>query len=290
MKYTFRTCTLLFIASVMTASSALASAQPAQAATRYSRCDDVRVFAHRGLYTYKNLKAAEDTVQSAVQAAKRGYGAEMDLRVTKDGSFVLMHDSTIYRTIKTKNRTIGVEDLTRNQVKKLRTRDFNQKVPFLSQVLKATQNYNKFRLRLEIKESGDWPTEKRLQLKKLLERYNYTSKVQIYSRGSYILGEFKKDIPDAPTIWNVKSAFNSDLNDPNSHINTVLDNDIKFVLSTPGWVDKDDARIMKQNGRRFSAINSADISRWKLVARDDSFRSIMTDGALKYTDWCKKQQ
>ena len=51
--------------------------------------------AHRGA----QVAAPENTLEAITQAGRLGYGfVEIDVRKTKDGEYILMHDSTVDRT------------------------------------------------------------------------------------------------------------------------------------------------------------------------------------------------
>ena len=76
----------------------------------------VKVIAHRGA----GHEFDENTVEGCKQSHARGIrGYEVDVRLTKDGHMVLMHDADVSRTT---NGTGRVEELTLAQLRALRTR------------------------------------------------------------------------------------------------------------------------------------------------------------------------
>ncbi|MFJ8237343.1 glycerophosphodiester phosphodiesterase [Ureibacillus sp. NPDC094379] len=103
-----------------------------------------KIFAHRGA----NDRFNESTLSSYEIAANDQVDAlELDLRMTKDGVLIVMHDETIDRTT---NGSGKVNDLTIEEIKSFLTvGEFNKKVlkeeiPTLEEVLKrfgSTQNY-----------------------------------------------------------------------------------------------------------------------------------------------------
>jgi len=103
-----------------------------------------KIFAHRGAKDRFN----ESTLSSYEIAANDKVDAlELDLRMTKDGVLIVMHDETIDRTT---NGSGKVSDLTLEEVKSFLTEgEFNEKVlkeeiPTLEEVLKkfgGTQSY-----------------------------------------------------------------------------------------------------------------------------------------------------
>ena len=55
-----------------------------------------RYFAHRGLYDEK-AGVPENSLAAFRAAAEHGYGAELDVRLTRDGSAVISHDGSTLR-------------------------------------------------------------------------------------------------------------------------------------------------------------------------------------------------
>lgn len=97
----------------------------------------ILIVAHRGAAKY----APENTIAAFLKAAEMGADyAEMDVRQTKDGVFVLMHDRNVKRTTDGKGL---VSEMTLEEIKKLDAgswfgKEFiGEKVPTLREVLKA---------------------------------------------------------------------------------------------------------------------------------------------------------
>ncbi|GIV33181.1 MAG: hypothetical protein KatS3mg031_0716 [Chitinophagales bacterium] len=97
----------------------------------------VRTVAHRGA----SKVAPENTLAAFLKAAEMGVDyVEMDVRQTKDGHFVLMHDASVRRTTDGKGR---VADLTLEEIKKLDAGSWfssefaGESVPTLREVLRA---------------------------------------------------------------------------------------------------------------------------------------------------------
>lgn len=89
---------------------------------------EVEVVAHRG---YKAV-APENTIAAFDAAAKAGARyVEVDVRATRDGHLVLMHDATVDRTT---NGHGAVKDLTFEEIRKLDAGG-GQRVPALREVL-----------------------------------------------------------------------------------------------------------------------------------------------------------
>ena len=100
------------------------------------------VVAHRGASGYE----PENTVRAVKKAIEIGADAvEVDVRLTKDGYPIIMHDDTVDRTT---NGTGKVSELTLNEIRKLDAGK-GEKVPLLEEVLDVVRN--KALLVIEIK-------------------------------------------------------------------------------------------------------------------------------------------
>lgn len=114
--------------------------------------DEITVIAHRGM-TYKT---PENSIESAKKAAGYKYThIEFDIRRTKDGVWVLMHDEDIKRTTDGKGK---VNELTYKQIldHKIDKNSSNYKivaVPSLDEMLSTCARLNLHPV-IEIKESG----------------------------------------------------------------------------------------------------------------------------------------
>ena len=102
-----------------------------------------RMIAHRGASALE----AENTVAAFVAAANRSYGGiETDVRVTKDGQYVICHDDTLARTAGVDMR---VEDATLAELQAVRLFDKTGRtrsdlvVPTLSDYVSVCHRYGK---------------------------------------------------------------------------------------------------------------------------------------------------
>lgn len=118
------------------------------------------LIAHRGA----SVEAPENTLVAIKRAiALQVDCIEMDLRLTKDGIPVVIHDSSLHRTTNAARRGVCVEDLTLEEVKQLDagswfSQDFaGEQIPTLQEVLALDRKGSS--LMLEIKK-GMWATEK----------------------------------------------------------------------------------------------------------------------------------
>lgn len=107
---------LLIFAAALVAVSAMAQDQ------------QVRFFSHRG----GRMEYDENTIPAFESSYKAGYrGFETDIRMTKDGKMVILHDSNLTRTTDTEG---VVEEMTEAQIRKARTKKGN-KVMFLDELM-----------------------------------------------------------------------------------------------------------------------------------------------------------
>ncbi len=88
-------------------------------------------YAHRGLHS-KEAKIPENSLLAFRLALEKGYGAELDVHLTKDGKLAVMHDESL-------KRTAGVEkdicDCTAEELKSFRLEDTLEPIPMLEEVL-----------------------------------------------------------------------------------------------------------------------------------------------------------
>ncbi len=90
-----------------------------------------RNFAHRGLHS-ADKSIPENSLPAFEEAAKYGYGVELDVHITKDGRIVVFHDDTLSRICGVEGR---VEDMTWDELCKLRLLDTEYGIPLFSEVL-----------------------------------------------------------------------------------------------------------------------------------------------------------
>ncbi|MBE6712303.1 MAG: hypothetical protein E7580_02150 [Ruminococcaceae bacterium] len=140
---------------------------------------NVFVAAHRGWRS----KYPENTMEAFRAALDLGVDQiETDVRVTRDGKLVLIHDATVDRTT---NGTGNVEDYTLEELQKLDAGN-GTKIPTLIDLMELVKDYPTLTLDLELKE---YPTEGRVELShkvcdeiiKIVEEYGFGDRVVINS-------------------------------------------------------------------------------------------------------------
>lgn len=112
------------------------------------------ILAHRG----GRDEAGENCVESFADALSRGIpGAETDLRLTKDGEIVLMHDATVDRTTTSSGR---IADMTLAEVKELSLRKTGQRVPTFAEFCEVYRGVPNLDIEIELKlNAADEPAE-----------------------------------------------------------------------------------------------------------------------------------
>lgn len=104
-----------------------------------SENDEIIVVAHRGDWRH----APENSLQAIQNCIDMGVDmVEIDIRATKDGHLVLMHDGTVDRTTNGKGR---VSDFTLDELKKLKLKDglgktTMHKIPTLEEAMLLAKN------------------------------------------------------------------------------------------------------------------------------------------------------
>lgn len=88
-------------------------------------------YAHRGLHNAEE-SIPENSLTAFRRAVEQGYGAELDVHLTKDGNLVVMHDESL-------KRTAGVDknlcDCTMEELKELKLEGTQEPIPLLEEVL-----------------------------------------------------------------------------------------------------------------------------------------------------------
>ena len=89
-----------------------------------------RYFAHRGLYN--DTDRPENSLAAFRAAAEAGYGVELDVRLTRDGTAVISHDSSLLRMT---GEDGVVEELDWAQLRQYRLAGTDERIPTLDEAL-----------------------------------------------------------------------------------------------------------------------------------------------------------
>lgn len=87
-------------------------------------------YAHRGLHDQPVIP--ENSMWAFRRAIERGYGAELDVHLLKDGTLAVMHDSSLLRTA---GEDVMIESLTKEALSRYRLTGTDEHIPLFDEVL-----------------------------------------------------------------------------------------------------------------------------------------------------------
>lgn len=143
-------------------------------------------YAHRGLH---GNGVPENSLEAFGLAVKNGYGIELDVQLSRDGEVVVFHDGTL-------NRMTGVDkkviDLNLAELKELKLKDSDQKIPTFLEVLSLVDG--KIPLLVEIKgDTFDFSVCPKVA--EILKEYKGDYLIESFN--PFIVREMKKYLPNA---------------------------------------------------------------------------------------------
>ncbi|MDJ1484366.1 glycerophosphodiester phosphodiesterase family protein [Cytophagaceae bacterium YF14B1] len=203
MKYYHRTCSFITICNVLIACLVTISVfgwngfpgkngSVVFPSTRYPFI----VIAHRG----NHVNAPENSIQSLQDAIRVGADyVEVDIRTTKDGYLVIMHDGSVNRTTNGEGK---IAEMTLSQFKALKLKDgpTNQTPPTFEEILKEARG--KVNLYLDCKDV------KPEQVKSLLNKYKMLGSVIVYTEPEEVQ-DWKKTMPSVPVMVSMPDSITS---------------------------------------------------------------------------------
>lgn len=139
-------------------------------------------YAHRGLHS-ENQKIKENSIEAFRLAVEKGYGAELDVQLTKDGQVVVYHDDSLLR-LENDNRLVSgctLEELREYQL------------PLLTEVLELAAG--KVELIVELKHVPFAQIKPFCQkVYEVLEAYEGTYCIESFN--PFVVAWFKKHAPN----------------------------------------------------------------------------------------------
>jgi glycerophosphoryl diester phosphodiesterase len=154
---------------------------------RLVNSDETEVLAHRGFIQ----GGVENTLPALQAAAKAGADrVEFDVMETKDGKFVVMHDTNLKRLA---GKNLNVKDLTQDELTKITVRagGMEAKIPSLEEWLQLSIQLNLPQL-LEIKLHGGETPDLVPRLLALLDRAGVTEHYTYHSLSREVVEELKR--------------------------------------------------------------------------------------------------
>lgn len=117
----------------------------------------VPAFAHRGLWSPAG--PPENSLAAFDAAASDGFGIELDVRLSADGEAIVFHDDTLERMTGQPGR---VADRMATELKQLRLRESDQRVPTLAHALAVVAGRTPILVELKTRDGEHGPLEARV--------------------------------------------------------------------------------------------------------------------------------
>ena len=246
--------------------------------------DEIRLIAHRG-----DNNAPENTIPAFEKAAEHGYDTvECDVSWTKDNIPVLLHDSTINRTARTK---LGFKlffpkycsDMTYDKLKKY---DFgawfsqeykDTKIPTFNELLDCSKESN-LDLYVEIKECSSFDEERAKILMDTIKEYGIEDKITFVSFDKNYLEIIKNLMPEARLGYLSRNEIQDETIEILDNLKTDTNDvflDIKYTKITD-----DGIKNLNDAGYDFEAWTVEDINTAEKLA-DMNCKGITTDSLTK---------
>ena len=243
---------------------------PTSAVALPGRCAGVVGVAHRGDRT----EHTENTVPAFFDATQRGADAvETDVRITADGLFMLMHDSTIDRTT---TGTGLVAELPSAYVKSVSTND-GGRVPFLRGALAAFRQRTG-RMFIEMKrDDPHWTLVKAAEFVTVIREEAMNTRVTV-TGGRRVLSLINQVAPRIRTAWKNPALVTPEHVAPHADGATVGYGRATTV---------DQVTAMHEAGLRVYMTNGdKDTLRWA-VALNRGYDGIYTNEISRLVAWCR---
>lgn len=253
------------------------TAAPVNAATT---CKAVNLSAHRG---ESNDRYTENSYRSLLRAAKNGADSvEFDVRVTKDGKWVLMHDGTVDRTT---NGTGKVEFMTLADIRALKLDDsavtgVTHRVPLMSTViagLRTSQPALGFQVEFKPQNITD---------EELIGAVSYiTSKVPydqllITSLDNAILQRIRALDANIETGYIVATGASARVS-----LQSLIDTNNDYVMLDYRAVDKSFVDRAHAKGLKVNLRSASTPKQWSEALSKNADRLVI-DNTSSYVKWC----
>jgi len=145
---------------------------------------------HRGTRRFFD----ENTIPAFKAAQKVGADIiELDVRKTKDNKLIVFHDKTIDRIT---NHSGTINGITYKELKKIKTKHTNEKIPLLSKVLKEFKNKIDFMIELKGKDV-------RNEIIDLITKIKLIDRCVISGREFNVLSDIKNNFPQINVCYNI---------------------------------------------------------------------------------------
>ena len=229
---------LAVVLAIGTFAAVLVLPQLREKGTRYEKAKniangDVKMIAHRGL---SGLKLENTTPAFIAAGEQEYYGIEADVHVTKDGKYIITHDSDLQRIV---GEDIEIADSTFAELTALRFADpygtSKEEVcylPTLDEYLQICKQYNKDTV-LEIK--GDLTKEHVAEVVEIVRSYEWFDRTTFISFSQTDLLNVRAAAPDARAQYIVQNVEDADIE---FMIENKIDADLCWISVNPFRVRK----------------------------------------------------
>ena len=203
----------------------------------YAKLGDC-LYAHRGLHAI-HAEIPENSLRAFRLAANNGYGAELDVHLSRDGRLVVMHDESLKRTT---GANANISGVTAQVLSQLTLEGTREKVPFLEDVLPLFEG--KAPLLIEIKTENGNHEELTRKVTSLLKQYPSLD-YMIESFDPRVLLWLKKHRPDIIRGQLAENFFRDEACGLNPVMRFLMTNMMGNFLTKPDFVaykyeDRDD--------------------------------------------------
>jgi glycerophosphoryl diester phosphodiesterase len=155
---------------------------------------------HRGTRTDYD----ENTIIAFEKAIEFGANCiEFDVRETKDGKLIILHDPTLDRTTESSGL---LKDLYYDEIKELKTKIYRNTIPVLSEVLKALKGKIKFMIELKSVELYD-------KVLKIVNEHNLLKDTIFSGRDLKKLGDIKTVYKNNRICYNITKGLGFTIDD-----------------------------------------------------------------------------
>ncbi len=185
--------------------------------------------AHRGLYS-KDQSVPENSITAFDKAVQAGYGIELDVRLSKDGQVVVIHDNNLRRLC---NKDDFTENYTYKELHMLSLKGTSERIPLLTDVLDFVKS--RVPIIIELK-SGKQNHQLCIESHKILAKYPGTYCIESFN--PFIVRWFKKH---APNIYRgqLTASYKKLRYDNNTVTAFLVTNLLLNCLSRPHFVSRD---------------------------------------------------
>ncbi len=227
-----------------------------------------KVIGHRGGDSYNY---PENTLLALEHGFSQGiYAAEVDVRITSDSVFVLLHDAYLDRTT---NGTGFIIDYTYDQIKNLdagywRGQEFaGQKIPKLSEALELCKKYNsKLYLNMKVYEPE--------LLGRLLDSLNIPLDMIIVDPDAeYLVDLYHQHLPNRPMVY--FGEVPSPINDTSFYLNLKNKGVFAFEIVADEFIND------RVNDTFINMLNYVDIELWAYTANKASLITYLKSKGVK---------